>query len=84
MKEKQSFAIQTFVAVLVLNAVLLAAAYFVGGPAVIFGGGVVITLALWFAVQTIGKKHIDAAARPAALPAERPALPKQPTPAPKP
>ena len=81
MQGKSSFAIQTLVVTLVLNAILLAAIYFVGGAFVTFGIGFLITMLLWFGVQSIGKRFIEgAAAMPEteALPKEPAALPSQP------
>ncbi len=80
MQGKQSFAIQTLVVTLVLNAILLAVVYVVGGAFATFGIGFLITILLWFAIQTIGKRFIEgAAATPAteALPKEPAALPQQ-------
>ena len=79
MEGKQPFAIQTLVVALVLNGILLAVVYFVGGAVVTFGVGFLITLLLWFAIQAIGKRSLEgAAATPATLPGEPAALPPQP------
>ena len=80
MQGKQSFAIQTLVVTLVLNAILLAAIYFVGGAFVTFGMGFLITMLLWFGVQSVGKRFIEEAAAPPeteALPKEPAALPSE-------
>ena len=84
MQGKRPFAIQTLLVTLVLNGILLAVVYGVGGAFATFGIGFLITMLLWFAIQTIGKRFIEgAAATPAteALPKEPAALPQQaPTP----
>ena len=72
MPGKQSFAIQTLLVTLVLNGILLAVVYVVGGAFATFGIGFLITMLLWFAIQTIGKRFIEGA-RPATE-----ALPKAP------
>ena len=79
MEGKQPFAIQTLVVTLGLNGLLLVVASLVDGPLATFGIGLVITLLLWFAIQTIGKRLLGAAA-PAteALPEEKAALPPKP------
>ncbi len=80
MPGKQPFAIQTLLVTLVLNGILLAVVYMVGGAFATFGIGFLITMLLWFAIQTIGKRFIEgAAARPAteALPKAPAALPQQ-------
>ncbi len=89
MQGKQGFAIQTLVVALVLNGILLAVVYFVGGAFVTFGVGLLITLLLWFGVQSIGKRFIEgataaqapavAAKEPAALPPQPPAPPPPPS-----
>ncbi len=78
MQGKQPFAIQTLIVTLVLNGILLAVVYMVGGVFATFGIGFLITMLLWFAVQTIGQRFIEEA-RPAAeaLPKEKAALPQQ-------
>ena len=76
MQGKQSFAIQTLVVTLVLNAILLAVVYVVGGAFATFGIGFLITMLLWFAIQTIGKRFIEGATTEA-LPKEKAALPQQ-------
>ena len=80
MTEDQTFTIQTLVVTLVLNAILLAVAYFVGGALVTFGVGFLITMLLWFSVQSISKRLLGAGTAPAA-PA---ALPQEPAPLPTP
>ncbi len=86
MQGKQTFAIQTLIVTLVLNAILLAVVYVVGGAFATFGIGFLITMLLWFAIQTIGKRFIEGAAAtpaPTALPKEPEALLQQaPTAAP--
>ena len=80
MEGKQPFAIQTLVITLGLNGILLVVASLVDGPLATFGIGLVITLLLWFAIQTIGKRLLGAAV-PAteALPTkEKASLPPQP------
>lgn len=77
MQGKQGFAIQTLVVALVLNGILLAVVYFVGGAMATFGIGFLITMLLWFGVQTIGKRFIEGASVEAPKP-----LPKEPTPVP--
>lgn len=79
MKEKQTFSIQTLAVVVVLNGTLLAMVFLVSDVLVTVGAGVVLTLLLWFGVQTIGKRYIGAASMP---PLE--AAPKAPAPLPKP
>ncbi len=86
MQGKPSFAIQTLVVTLVLNGILLAVVYFVGGAFVTFGIGFLITMLLWFGVQSVGKRFIGgataaqapAAQTPKTLPKEPAALPSQP------
>ncbi len=88
MQVKQPFAIQTLVVTLVLNALLLVVIYVVGGAFATFGIGFLITMLLWFAIQSIGKRFIEGAAAtqaPEALPTAPAALPKEaPKPAPAP
>ena len=78
MEGKQSFAIQTLLVALVLNGIMLVVAYVVGGVFATFGIGLLLTLLLWFAIQTLGKRFITGAASqaPAALPEEPAALPR--------
>ena len=82
MQGKQGFAIQTLVVTLVLNGILLVAVSSVGGALATYGIGFVITMLLWFGVQTIGKRFIAGAAAeapaPKTLPQEPAALPAQP------
>ena len=81
MQGKQGFAIQTLVVILVLNGILLAVLSFVSGAPATFGIGVVITLVLWFGVQTVGKRFIGEAATteaPAVAAKAPAALPPQP------
>ena len=81
MQGKQGFAIQTLVVILVLNGILLAVLSFVSGAPATFGIGIVITLLLWFGVQTVGKRFIGetAATEVPAVAAKAPtALPPQP------
>ena len=61
MQGKQAFAIQTLVVALVLNGILLAVVFFVESAFATFGIGLLITLLLWFGVQTIGKRFIGGA-----------------------
>lgn len=88
MEGKPSFAIQTLVVTLVLNALLLAVVYAVGGVFVTFGIGFLITMLLWFGIQAIGKRFLDGGAAErvqVALPKEPEALPQRaPQPAPAP
>ena len=76
MQGTPSFAIQTLLVTLVLNAILLAVAYVVDGVFATFGIGFLITMLLWFAIQTIGKRFIEGATTEA-LPKEKAALPQQ-------
>jgi len=80
MDTKQTFVIQTLAVTLILNAILLAAIYFVGGVFVTFGVGFLITMLLWFAVQALGKRAIEgaAASTSAAFPKARTPLPPTP------
>lgn len=82
MKEISTFAIQTLVVTLVLNAILVTAIFFVGGAFVTFGVGFLVTMLLWFAIQSIGKRLLGASppAEAASLPKEPSTLPKPPTP----
>ncbi|MEZ4618610.1 MAG: DUF2760 domain-containing protein [Caldilineaceae bacterium] len=69
MEEKRTFTIQTFIATVVLNAILLAVIFFVGGEAVqnqlllILGAGLLITLLLWFIIQTLGNRLLEQVAQ---------------------
>jgi len=76
MPGKRPFAIQTLLVTLVLNGILLAVVYGVGGAFATFGIGFLITMLLWFAIQTIGKRFIEGATTEA-LPKEKAALPQQ-------
>ncbi len=76
MQGKRPFAIQTLLVTLVLNGILLAVVYGVGGAFATFGIGFLITMLLWFAIQTIGKRFIEGATTEA-LPKEKAALPQQ-------
>ena len=76
MPGKRPFAIQTLLVTLVLNGILLAVVYVVGGAFATFGIGFLITMLLWFAIQTIGKRFIEGATTEA-LPKEKAALPQQ-------
>ena len=81
MQGKQAFAIQTLVVALVLNGILLAVVFFVESAFATFGIGLLITLLLWFGVQTIGKRFIGGAPgaeAPAVTSKEPAALPPQP------
>ena len=81
MQGKQGFAIQTLAVVLVLNGILLAVVLIAKSALVTVGLGVLITLLLWFGVQTIGKRFIGgatAAQAPAVAAKEPAALPPQP------
>ncbi len=76
MQGKRPFAIQTLLVTLVLNGILLAVVYGVGGAFATFGIGFLITMLLWFAIQTICKRFIEGATTEA-LPKEKAALPQQ-------
>jgi hypothetical protein len=84
MQEKQTFALQTLVATLVLNAILLATIYLLAGEAlqnqwlVIVGIGVGITLVLWFIIQFVGNRLIERAATTTAAPAAPPSREERP------
>lgn len=81
MKGKSAFAIQTLIVTLLLNAILIAAIFFVGGVFVTFGVGFLITMLLWFAVQSISNRLLGEGPAPppsATLPKEPTALPKPP------
>lgn len=74
MREKQTFTLQTLLAVLVLNGLLLAAVYWFTGEAfqnqwvVILGLGLLITLVLWFIIQFLGNRLLDRVATTMAAP----------------
>lgn len=88
MEKKSSFALQSLLVILALNAVLIAAIYLVAGEALagkgllVLGVGAVVTLALWGAVQQLVRKL--GAGAPPELPGPAPkpapkALPEQPS-----
>ena len=93
MRVKQRFAIQSLIAILILNAILLAAIYFFVGSAVqasnravlFFAIGALVTLLLWLTIFFVGSRFIDQAApaeAPRAAPEARPvALPERMKPA---
>ena len=93
MRVKQRFAIQSLIAVLILNAILLVAIYFFVGSAVqasnravlFFAIGALVTLLLWLTIFFVGSRFIDQAApaeAPRAAPEARPvALPERMKPA---
>jgi hypothetical protein len=93
MRVKQRFAIQSLIAVLILNAILLVAIYFFVGSAVqasnravlFFAIGALVTLLLWLTIFFVGSRFIDQAApaeAPRAAPEARPvALPERVKPA---
>lgn len=87
MEEQRTFTIQTLIATLVLNAILLAVLLFTveGAQAqlwLILGVGLLITLVLWFIIRTLGNRLLEQVAQRslAAVSKSEPA----PKPAPKP
>ena len=88
MRVKQRFAIQSLIAILILNAILLAAIYFFVGGAVqaanravlFFAIGALVTLLLWLTIFFVGSRSIEQAA-PAEAP--RPAPEVRPLEAPR-
>jgi hypothetical protein len=84
MNTKQRFAIQSLIVTLVVNAILLAAIYFLVGDAIqaagqtflFFAIGALITLLLWLAIFFVGSRFIEREEppeqEPAAAPAETP------------
>ncbi|QXD14063.1 DUF2760 domain-containing protein [Rhodocaloribacter litoris] len=88
MEKKSSFALQSLLAVLILNALLLVTIYVIGGEALagkaplVFGLGGILTLVLWFVVTRLARRLEGASPKEGAAraPAERPApaLPEQP------
>ena len=88
MRVKQRFAIQSLIAVLILNAILLVAIYFFVGSAVqasnravlFFAIGALVTLLLWLTIFFVGSRFIDQAApaeAPRAAPEVRPVAPAE-------
>ena len=67
MSTKQRFSIQSLIVVLILNAILLAAIYFLEGDAIqaanravmFFAIGLAITLLLWLAISFLGNRFIE-------------------------
>lgn len=92
MQEKRTFAIQSLLVTLVLNAVLLGAVYYLVGDAIaaanqmipFWGLGVVVTLILWFLVQWLGGRAIESAAAAAASVVPRQEAKPETAPAPPP
>jgi len=88
MDEKRTLTIQTLIATLVLNAILLAVIIFAVGEAaqeqllLILGVGLLITLVLWFIIQTLGNRLLEQVAQRtlAAMPKSEPAAKPQPAP----
>lgn len=87
------FARQAFLIPLIINTVMLALIYVLGGDAIvgaiggILGVGIAGTLLLGFVLQQLGRRAIEQAAGQTALPPSEPApapAPKQVEPAPKP
>ena len=84
MDEKRALTIQTLIATLMLNAILLAVIIFTVGEAaqeqllLILGVGLLITLVLWFIIQTLGNRLLEQVAQrtlatlPKAEPAAKP------------
>ncbi len=88
MERKSSFALQSLLVILALNAVLIATIYFAAGDALagksllVLGVGVVVTGVMWVAIQRLGKRLTAGA--PPELPKPEPkpapkALPEQPS-----
>ncbi|WP_456427105.1 DUF2760 domain-containing protein [Rhodocaloribacter sp.] len=88
MERKSSFALQSLLVILALNAVLIATIYFAAGDAlagkdlIVLGAGVVVTGVMWVAIQRLGKRLTAGA--PPELPKPEPkpapkALPEQPS-----
>ena len=88
MRVKQRFAIQSLIAILILNAILLAAIYFFVGGAVqaanravlFFAIGALITLLLWLTIFFVGSRSIEQAApveAPRAVPEARSVAPPE-------
>lgn len=89
MQEKRTFTIQTLIATLVLNAILLAVILFTVEGAqtqlwLILGVGLLITLVLWFIIQSLGNRLLDQVAQRsvAAAPKREPAPKAAPKPEP--
>ena len=92
MDEKRTFMIQTLIATVVINAVMLAIILVVGGETIgaqlplILGVGLIMTLILWFAVYTLGGRLIEQAgqralaAAPKVTPVEKPKTTPKPEP----
>lgn len=80
-EQQRSFVIGTFIAILILNGILLGLVYTFGGdvidPLLLFGGGGAISLILWLVVVFVGNRAIADAAK-AASPVQRPRPPAQP------
>ena len=88
MRVKQRFAIQSLIAILILNAILLAAIYFFVGGAVqtanravlFFAIGALVTLVLWLTIFFVGSRSIEQAApaeAPRPAPEVRPVAPPE-------
>jgi hypothetical protein len=88
MERKSSFALQSLLVILALNAVLIATIYFAAGDAlagkglIVLGAGVVVTGVMWAAIRRLGKRLTAGA--PPELPKPEPepapkALPEQPS-----
>ena len=85
MNAKRSFAIQSLIATVILNAILLAAIYWLAGDAIqaanqtllFVAAGAAITLLLWAVIYALGSLLIERAA-----PEPAPATPQAPTVAP--
>ncbi len=90
MNAKRSFAIQSLIATVILNAILLAAIYWLAGDAIraanqtlpFLAAGAAITLLLWAVIYALGSRLIERAA-PEPAPAS-PQAPTVPTQRPKP
>jgi hypothetical protein len=88
MDTKRSFALQSLVVTLLLNAILLAALYFLAGDAIqaanqtvlFFAVGALLTLLLWGAIYFVGSKLIERAVADQAPPPAA-AAPTPPPPA---
>lgn len=84
MREKQTFTLQTLLAVLVLNGLLLAAVYWFAGEAfqnqwvAILGIGLLITLVLWFIIQFLGNRLLERVATTTAAPMPPPSREERP------
>ncbi len=92
MDEKRTLTIQTLIATLVLNAILLAVTIYMVGEAaqeqllLILGVGLLITLVLWFIIQTLGNRLLEQVAQrtlatlPKAEPVAKPKVALKPEP----